>query len=104
MLFAVDVKPEMIKEIPAVVHIDNSARIQTITEKNNPLIHALLTKYKEKTGVSVILNTSFNGKTEPIVETPEDALNCFLTTPLNRLIMPPYIISKKIPVINPRRS
>jgi len=101
MLFAVEVKPEAKRLIPAVVHVDDSARIQTITEAVNPFFFDLLSEYKKKTGISVILNTSFNGKTEPIVETPEDALNCFLSTPLNRLIMPPYIIHKKKREKNP---
>jgi carbamoyltransferase len=101
MLFAVEVKPEAKKLIPAVVHVDDSARIQTITEANNPFFYDLISRYKVKTGVSVILNTSFNGKAEPIVETPDDALNCFLSTPLNKLVMPPYIIHKKRKEKNP---
>ena len=72
-------------EIPAVTHVDYSARIQTVHRDTNPLYHALLTAFKERTGCPVIVNTSFNVRGEPIVNTPEDAFRCFMGTDLDVL-------------------
>jgi carbamoyltransferase len=71
--------------IPAVTHVDYSARIQTVHQETNPRYHALLTRFKELTGCSVIVNTSFNVRGEPIVCTPEDALRCFMGTEIEVL-------------------
>ena len=71
--------------IPAVTHVDYSARIQTVHRETNPRYHALLTRFKELTGCSVIVNTSFNVRGEPIVCTPEDALRCFMGTEIESL-------------------
>ena len=67
-------------DIPAVTHVDYSARIQTVHRETNPRYHALLTRFKELTGCPVIVNTSFNVRGEPIVCTPEDAFRCFMGT------------------------
>ena len=72
-------------EIPAVTHVDYSARIQTVHEKTNKKYYDLIKKFKEKTNCSVIVNTSFNVRGEPIVNTPEDAFNCFMGTELDNL-------------------
>mgnify|MGYP003326516402 CR=1 FL=1 len=72
-------------EIPAVTHVDYSARIQTVTEKTNKRYYDLISKFKEKTGCSVIVNTSFNVRGEPIVNSPTDAFNCFMGTELDNL-------------------
>ncbi len=72
-------------EIPAVTHVDYSARVQTVHAETNPRFHALLTAFKEKTGCPVLVNTSFNVRGEPIVCTPEDAFRCFMGTELDRL-------------------
>ena len=72
-------------EIPAVTHIDYSARIQTVHEETNKKYYDLIKKFKEKTNCSVIVNTSFNVRGEPIVNTPEDAFNCFMGTELDNL-------------------
>ena len=72
-------------EIPAVTHVDYSARIQTVDAATNPRFHALLTQFKERTGCPVVVNTSFNVRGEPIVGTPEDAFRCFMGTEMESL-------------------
>ena len=72
-------------EIPAVTHIDYSARVQTVHVETNPRFHALLSTFKAKTGCPVLVNTSFNVRGEPIVRTPEDAFRCFMGTELDAL-------------------
>jgi carbamoyltransferase len=72
-------------EIPAVTHVDHSARIQTVHQNTNPLFHRLLSAFKERTGCPVLVNTSFNVRGEPIVGTPEDAFRCFMGTELDIL-------------------
>lgn len=75
MLSAVHVNPEIIKEYPALVHIDNTARIQVIDEDSS-LLYKILEQYEYLTNSFILINTSFNGKDEPIVETPENAREC----------------------------
>ncbi len=82
-------------EIPAVTHVDYSARIQTVNEHTNKKYYDLLTKFKEKTGCPVIVNTSFNVRGEPIVNSPTDAFNCFMGTELDFLIIGNCILDKK---------
>ena len=82
--------------IPSVTHVDNSARIQTIDSKDNPLFYALIKKFEELTACPVVINTSFNIRGEPIVCTPTDALKCFLRTDMDYLIMGNFLIDKKI--------
>ena len=82
-------------EIPAVTHIDYSARIQTVHEETNPKYFKLLKKFKEKTKCPVIVNTSFNVRGEPIVNTPEDAFNCFMGTDLDKLVIGKCYLDKK---------
>ena len=72
-------------EIPAVTHVDHSARLQTVHVETNPRFHALLSAFKHKTGCPVLVNTSFNVRGEPIVGTPEDAFRCFMGTELDAL-------------------
>jgi carbamoyltransferase len=72
---------------PAVVHVDGTARVQTISEKDDPFLIELLQAFDELTGVPILLNTSFNRRGEPIVETPEDALDSFLGMHLDGLYM-----------------
>ena len=74
-------------EIPAVTHVDYSARIQTVNEETNPMYYKLIKKFKEITGCSVIVNTSFNIRGEPIVNTPENAFNCFMGSELDILVI-----------------
>jgi len=86
-LFGIDKLNIKRSSIPAVTHVDYSARIQTVHKKTNPKYHALITKFKEKTGCSVVVNTSFNVRGEPIVCTPEDAFKCFMGTDLDVLVV-----------------
>ena len=72
-------------DIPAVTHIDYSARIQTVHQETNPKYHSLISNFKKKTGCSVVVNTSFNVRGEPIVGSPEDAFRCFMGTELDVL-------------------
>ena len=72
-------------DIPAVTHVDYSARIQTVNRETNPRYHALIRCFKERTGCPVIVNTSFNVRGEPIVSTPEDAFRCFMGTEIEAL-------------------
>ena len=80
--------------IPAVTHVDYSARIQTVCEKDNPYYYGVIRAFKEKTGCSVIVNTSFNVRGEPIVCTPEDAYKCFMRTEMDVLILENMILYK----------
>jgi len=81
-------------EIPAVTHVDYSARVQTITEKQNPGFYRLLKKFGEKYGCPVMINTSFNVRGEPIVCTPEDAFRCFMRTKMDYLILGNFLLAK----------
>jgi carbamoyltransferase len=95
MQFAAPVRPEMAHVIPAVTHVDCTARLQTVGPDDDPLLRALLASFAARTGVPVLLNTSFNGKDEPIVETPAEALATFGATPMHALAMPPYLVRKR---------
>ncbi len=94
-LFGIDKLNIKRSEIPAVTHVDYSARVQTVNKKTNKRYHDLISKFKEKTGCSVIVNTSFNVRGEPIVCTPTDAFNCFMGTKLDYLVIGDYILDKK---------
>jgi carbamoyltransferase len=94
MLLAKRVRPEWRDRIPAVVHVDGTARVQTVTEAVNPLLYRLLRDFEALTGTPVLINTSFNVKGEPIVETPDDAVVCFLTTGIDHLVLDDRLISK----------
>src|SRR5438477_3306151 len=94
MLIAKPVRPEWRDKIPAIVHVDGTARVQTVREATNPMLYRLLKEFEALTGVPVLINTSFNIKGEPIVETPQDAVNCFLTTGVDHLVMHDTIVSK----------
>jgi carbamoyltransferase len=80
--------------LPSITHVDGSARLQTVNKKTNPLYHSLIYKLGEKTGVPVVLNTSFNIQGEPVVESPKDALRCFYSTGLDALVIGNYILEK----------
>jgi carbamoyltransferase len=86
-LFGIDKLNVVRSEIPAVTHVDYSARIQTVHEGTNPRFHALLTEFKRLTGCPVLVNTSFNVRGEPIVCSPEDAFRCFMGTELDVLVV-----------------
>ena len=93
-LFGIDKLNIKRSEIPAVTHVDYSARIQTVTRDTNRRYYDLISKFKEKTGCPVIVNTSFNVRGEPIVNTPTDAFNCFMGTELDYLVIGNCILEK----------
>jgi carbamoyltransferase len=94
-LFGIDKLNIKRSSIPAVTHVDYSARIQTVHKETNPKYHSLITKFKEKTGCSVVVNTSFNVRGEPIVCTPEDAFKCFMGTELDVLVAGNCVLRKE---------
>ena len=93
-LFGIDKLNIKRSSIPAVTHVDYSARIQTVHKNTNPKYHALITKFKEKTGCGVVINTSFNVRGEPIVCTPEDAFKCFMGTEIEMLAIGNCVLRK----------
>jgi len=95
MLLAERVRPEWREKIPAVLHVDGTARVQTIRQDQNERLYRLLKEFDAITGVPLLLNTSFNVKGEPIVETPEDAIHCFLTTGIDYLILHDMLMAKR---------
>lgn len=94
MLLAPTVMPEYAPLIPSVVHVDQTARVQSVNKENNPFIYELIKNFYELSGIPVLLNTSFNDNGEPIVETPQDAINTFLTTEIDILVLEHFIIYK----------
>lgn len=94
MLLVPDVREDKRAIIPAVTHVDGSARLQTATPELNQPLCDLLTAFGRRTGVPVLLNTSFNDNNEPIVETPDDAIRCFLATEMDLLVIEDLVISK----------
>ena len=94
MLFVATVRSDR-REIPAVTHVDGSARLQTISKDQNPLYYDLISEFESQTGCPVVINTSFNVRGEPIVCTPEDAWNCFMRTEMDVLVLGSYVLKKE---------
>lgn len=94
-LFGLDKLKAVRSSIPAVTHVDYSARLQTVSKDDNPLYYQMIAKFDEKYGCPVIINTSFNVRGEPIVCSPEDAYTCFMRTNMDYLIMGNFLIEKK---------
>ena len=94
-LFGIDKLNIKRSSIPAVTHVDYSARIQTVHEKTNPKYYKLIKKFKEITNCPILVNTSFNVKGEPIVCTIEDAFRCFMGTNLDILVCESFILNKE---------
>ena len=92
--FGVELLNQCRSTIPAVTHVDYSARVQTVDRERNRLLHELLTRFHEKTGCPVLINTSFNVRGEPIVCTPEDAYRCFMATDMDVLVMGRHMVYK----------
>jgi carbamoyltransferase len=93
MLQVYQIREEKRKDIPAVTHVNGSGRLQTITEKQNPLYYKLIKEFEKRTGVPIVLNTSFN-ENEPIVCRPHEALDCFLRTKMDGLVLDNWVISR----------
>jgi carbamoyltransferase len=95
MLFIYDVKPGQAARIPAVCHADRTARVQTVRRDTNPPYYDLLKAFGARTGVPVLVNTSFNVRGEPVVCTPRDALTAFFSTPLDALVIGSFLVEKR---------
>jgi carbamoyltransferase len=94
-LFGIEKLNVVRSTIPAVTHVDYSARIQTVHRETNPRYHALISAFKERTGCPVLVNTSFNVRGEPIVCTPEDAFRCFMGTDIEVLVVGNCFLEKE---------
>ncbi|HUH58638.1 MAG TPA: carbamoyltransferase C-terminal domain-containing protein [Candidimonas sp.] len=94
MLFVFDVLADKAALIPAVRHIDGTARVQTVSGRHHGLLYDLLRAFEERTGVPVLVNTSFNTRGEPVVCSPRDALECFWTSPLDALVIGSFLVEK----------
>lgn len=95
MTFVLNVQPDKRQLLGAVTHVDGTARVQTVSRTENPRFWRLIDAFRRRTGIPVVLNTSFNNNVEPIVDSIEDALTCFLTTGLDALVVGDFILSKK---------
>jgi carbamoyltransferase len=96
MLFVYPVRADKAARIPAVRHIDGTARIQTINHEQNQQYYDLVRAFARRTGVPVLVNTSFNTRGEPIVCTPRHAVESFFTSPLDALVIGPFLIEKGV--------
>ena len=94
MSFVEKIKIEKKNIVPGVVHVDDTCRLQTVTEQNNKSYYNLLNSFHDLTGIPILLNTSFN-ENEPIVNDPQQAIDCFLRTDMDVLVLENYIILKK---------
>jgi carbamoyltransferase len=94
MLFTAQVRNDK-REIPAVTHVDGSARLQTIRREDSEIYYELIKEFERQTGCPVIINTSFNVRGEPIVCTPEDAFHCFMRTDMDYLVMGSFLVDKR---------
>jgi carbamoyltransferase len=97
MLFVHRVRSEWLDRIPAVVHIDKTARIQTVSADDEPLVHRMLTRFEQRTGLPVVVNTSLNTAGRPMVDDPRDALECFGSAPVDLLAIGPFVVRRPIP-------
>jgi len=94
VLFGIEKLNVLRSSIPAVTHVDYSARVQTVHRETNPRYHRLITRFAELTGCPVLVNTSFNVRGEPIVSSPEDAYRCFMSTGLDVLVVGSAVLYK----------
>ncbi len=94
MLLVAKAKEDKVDKIPAALHVDKTARVQTVNKKDNGIYYDLIKEFYKITDVPVLLNTSFNDSGEPVVETPKDALRMFCTTPIDYLVLGNYLVSK----------
>ena len=94
-LFGIDKLNVPRSSVPAITHVDYSARIQTVHTDTNPKYHAVISKFKEKTGCPLVVNTSFNVRGEPIICTPTDAFKCFMGTEMDVLTVGNYVLYKE---------
>jgi carbamoyltransferase len=95
MTTIVDVRPEFTEHLPAITHVNGSARVQTVSHRDDPAFHALLRAVGKETGREMVLNTSFNVKGQPIVNTPREAICTFLATGIDFLFLEDLIVSRR---------
>lgn len=91
----VSVRPEWRDRLPAVTHVDGSARVQTVKRDTNPVLWSIIAEFRSLTGIPVVLNTSFNSFAEPIVQSVRDVLRCFVTTSLDLVVLPGHVVRRK---------
>jgi carbamoyltransferase len=94
-LFGIDKLNVPRSDIPAITHVDYSARLQTVSREDNPLYHEMIEAFRRRTGIALVINTSFNVRGEPIVCSPEDAFKCFMRTEMDYLVMGPFLLDKR---------
>jgi carbamoyltransferase len=94
MLVVLPFRPEKRALVPAVAHVDGSGRLQTVSARTSPRFHALIAAFERRTGVPILLNTSFN-ENEPIVCTPEEAVACFARTAIDLLVLGPFLVERE---------
>ncbi len=94
MLKVYPIRPEKRAAIPAVTHVDGTGRLQTVSQRANPRYWRLIRAFEQRTGVPIVLNTSFN-ENEPIVNTPAEALDCFLRTGMDRLVLDRVVLRRR---------
>jgi carbamoyltransferase len=97
MLFVHDVAPEWRDRIPAVTHVDGTARVQTVEERENPVLARMLAAFERRTGLPVVVNTSLNTAGRPMVDSPRDALECFGSAPIDLLVLGPFVLRRPVP-------
>ena len=95
MLFVYPVKPDKRRKVPAITHVNNTARVQTVSQEVNPQYYALIEAFERLRGAPMVLNTSFNVMVEPIVNTPADAVRCFFSTGMDVLVLGDYVVTKR---------
>jgi carbamoyltransferase len=95
MLFTHDVADGWRERLPAVVHVDGSARVQTVDRTQEPLVARLLEAFEERSGLPVLVNTSFNTAGRPMVDHPREALECFGSSPLDLLVVGPFLVRRR---------
>jgi carbamoyltransferase len=95
MIFVLEVKEEVRKVLGAITHVDGTARVQTVSRTANPLYWELISQFEKLTGIPMLLNTSFNNNAEPIVDSLDDAIGCFLTTGIHYLVANNFVVTKK---------
>ena len=99
MILVYDVRPEKRKIVPAITHVDGTGRVQTVNRKHNPRYFKLIEEFEKITGVPIVLNTSFNIRGKPIVNTPHEAIECFMNTGMDALFLNDYLLTKREPSV-----
>jgi carbamoyltransferase len=97
MLFVHDVAPQWRERIPAVVHVDGTARVQTVAADDSPLVARMLAAFERRTGLPVVVNTSLNTAGRPMVDDPRDALECFGSAPVDLLAIGSFVVRRPVP-------